>query len=412
MLRPDPGVPLGRVGAGGCSCCRQIIRHRGLSSTGQTLAPDFSNSKVFSRGLYIAPDQRRLIARFWQSASGFWRGPSAWQAWLLVGLLIATVLLQLLTQYWLNFWNRDFFNAIERKDGVALWVQALNFIPLAGASLALAVLSVWARMTMQRRWREWLSSRLYDYWLQNGRYRQLRFMLGEHQMPEYRIAEDARVATDLPIDLTLGLFSSVLTAILFIGVLWSVGGGLAIDSFGLGVSIPGYLVVAVVLYSLLLTAAMMFIAHRLTRVMEDNKSAEAKLRAIGAHLRESGEGTALPDGSSDGRRAIGAALAEVMAQWLAYCWMLMRMTLVSHSNTLLTPVVGLLLCTPKYLVGAMTLGEVVQAAAAFAIVQGAFNWITDSYGRLAEWTSSANRVASLLLALDQIEDPDRPRGLP
>ena len=152
---------------------------------------------------------------------------------------------------------------------------------------------------------------------------------------------------------------------------------------------------------------MMLIAHRLTRVMEANKRAEAELRAIGAHLRESGEGTAVPDGTSEGRRIIGAALAEVIAQWLAYCWQLMRMTLVSHSNTLLTPVVGLLLCTPKYLVGAMTLGEVVQAAAAFAIVQGAFNWITDSYGRLAEWTSSANRVASLLLALDQIDNPDR-----
>ena len=55
----------------------------------------------------------------------------------------------------------------------------------------------------------------------------------------------------------------------------------------------------------------------------------------------------------------------------------------------------------------MTLGEVVQAAAAFAIVQSAFNWITDNYGRLAEWTSSANRVASLLLALDQIDPAER-----
>jgi vitamin B12/bleomycin/antimicrobial peptide transport system ATP-binding/permease protein len=371
------------------------------------VAKAFSISKVMPRGIYIAPDERHLIARFWRSASGFWRGPSAWRAWLLIVLLIATVLLQLLTQYWLNFWNRDFFNAIERKDGMALWVQALHFIPLAGASLALAVASVWARMTMQRRWREWLSNHLYDYWLQNDRYRRLRFMSGEHQTPEYRIAEDARVATDLPIDLTLGLFSSTLTAIIFIGVLWSVGGHLVIDGFGLVLAIPGYLVIAVILYSLLLTAAMMLIAHRLTRVMEANKRAEAELRAIGSQIRESGEHTAVADGTSEGRRSIRSALAEVIAQWLAYCWQLMRMTLVSHSNTLLTPVVGLLLCTPKYLVGAMTLGEVVQAAAAFAIVQGAFNWITDSYGRLAEWTSSANRVASLLLALDQVDNPDR-----
>ena len=356
--------------------------------------------------IYRAPDERRLIARFWQSAAGFWRGPSAWRAWLLIVLLIATVLLQLLIQYRLNFWNRDFFNAIERKDGIELWAQALHFVPLAGASLTLAILSVWARMTMQRRWREWLSNHLYDYWLQNDRYRRLRFMLGEHQTPEYRIAEDARVATDLPIDLTLGLFSSIFTAIIFIGVLWSVGGRLVIDGFGL--AIPGYLEIAVILYSSLVTAAMMVIAHRLTRVMEDNKRAEAELRAVGAHLREGGEGTQEPVGTYDGRRrTIGAALAEVIKQWLAYCWQLMRMTLVSHTNTLLTPVVGLLLCTPKYLVGAMTLGEVVQAAAAFAIVQGAFSWITDSYGRLAEWTSSANRVASLLLALDQIDSPER-----
>ncbi len=357
---------------------------------------------------YLLPDEKRLISRFWQSASGFWRGPPAWRAWFLIALLIATTLLQLLTQYGLNFWNRDFFNAIERRDGPELWTQALHFAPLAAASLSLAIVSVWARMTMQRKWREWLSNHLYDYWLGKGHSRRLRFMLGEHQTPEYRIAEDARVATDLPIDLTLGLFSSLLTAVIFIGVLWSVGGNLVINGFGLVLGIPGYLVIAVFVYSMLVTAAMMLIARRLTRVMEDNKRAEAELRAIGAHLRESGEGTAMPDRQNGGRRAIGAALDEVIAQWLAYCWQLMRMTLVSHTNTLLTPFVGLLLCMPKYLAATMTLGEVVQAAAAFALVQGAFNWITDSYGRLAEWTSSANRVASLLLALDQIDRPGLP----
>jgi len=357
---------------------------------------------------YLAPDEKRLLSRFWQSASGFWRGPSAWRAWALVALLITTVLLQLLVQYRLNYWNRDFFNAIERKDGMRLWELALFFMPLGASSLTLAILSVWGRMTMQRTWRAWLSNHLYDYWLEKDHYRRLQFMSGEHQNPEYRIAEDARVATDLPIDLALGLLSSSLTAMIFIGVLWSVGGGLVINIFGVDLAIPGYLVIAVVVYSVLLTAAMVLIAHRLTRVIQDNKRAEAELRAVGAHLRESGEGTAVADGKRDGRRMIRTALAEVVAQWVAYCWQLMRMTLVSHSNTLLTPVIGLLLCTPKFITGSMTLGEVVQAAAAFAIVQAAFNWIADSYGRLAEWTSSANRVASLLLALDEIEGAGQP----
>jgi len=364
-------------------------------------------SNPMSLEMYLAPDEKRLISRFWQSATRFWRGPPAWRAWALVALLIAIVLLQLSVQYRLNFWNRDFFNAIERKDGAELWAQALRFVPLAVANVTLAITSVWGRMTMQRKWRAWLSNHLYDYWLENGHYRRLRFMLGDHQTPEYRIAEDARIATDVPIDLAVGLLSSLLTAITFIAVLWSVGGSLAVNAFGLIVAIPGYLVFAVVLYSMLVTAAMMLIASRLTRVMQENKRAEAELRATGAHIREGGEGTALPDGKKDTRRTIGAALDQVIAQWLALCWQLMRLTLVTQSNLLLAPIVGLLLCMPKYLAGTLTLGQVVQAAAAFAIVQGAFNWITDNYGRLAEWTSSANRVASLLLALDQIDRPEQ-----
>ena len=64
----------------------------------------------------FAAPENQLLARFWRTASGFWFGRSAWIAWFLVAVLIATVILQLLTQYALNFWNRDFFDAIGRRD--------------------------------------------------------------------------------------------------------------------------------------------------------------------------------------------------------------------------------------------------------------------------------------------------------
>jgi putative ATP-binding cassette transporter len=353
----------------------------------------------------LAPDERQLLARFWRSASGYWRGRSAWFAWLMVVLLVATAVLQLITQYRLNFWNRDFFNAIGRKDATGLWTQGLLFLPLASASLFLTVLSVWNRMTLQRSWRDWLSRHLYDYWLGDNRYVRLRFVAGDAQAPEFRIAEDARVATDLPIDLVNGLLSSVLNAVTFISVLWTVGDGLEIGVGGYALRVPGYLVIAVIVYSALLSAATLLIARHLTRVMEENKRTEAELRSIGTHLREHGEGIGLGEGPTDGRHAVGAALKAVIAVWRIYCWQLMRLTVVTYSSLLVTPVVGLLLCTPKYLVSEMSLGEVVQAAAAFVVVQGAFNWFTDNYARLAEWAASANRVASLLLVLDQIEGP-------
>ncbi len=355
---------------------------------------------------YLAPGERQLLVRFWQSASGFWTGSSAWKARLLAVSLIAFVVLQLLTQYALNFWNRDFFDAVGRKDQAELLHQALKFVPLAGASIALTVFSVWARMTVQRDWREWLSNRLYDYWLSDDRHTRLRFIAGDHEAPEYRIAEDARIATDLPIDLVIGLFQSLLTIVTFIGVLWSVGDSLTIDVRGFAVSIPGYLVIAVIVYSALLVIGIWLTAGHLTRVIEENKRVEADLRAIGTHVRETGEGKAVPRPGVSGRHAVGAALKAVIAIWRIYCWQLMRMTLVTYTSLLVTPVIGLLLCLPKYLADELTLGEVVQASAAFVVVQTAFNWFTDNYAKLADWAASANRVASLLLALDE----DRPSG--
>jgi vitamin B12/bleomycin/antimicrobial peptide transport system ATP-binding/permease protein len=356
----------------------------------------------------FAPAEKQLLARFWRSASGFWFGRSAWLAWTLVAVLIATVILQLLTQYALNFWNRDFFNALGRRNYAELWAQASRFVPLAAASLALQVVSVWGRMTMQRTWRAWLSNHLYDFWLRDDRYVRLRFTAADHQAPEYRIAEDARIATDLPVDLVLGLFQSLLNAVTFIGILWSVGGSLDLQFGGLTATIPCYLVIAVIVYSLLLSGAILLIARHLTRVIEENKRTEAELRSIGTHLRETGEGRALADDNKDPRHVIGAALKGVIAIWRIYCWQLMRMTLITYTSLLVTPVVGLLLCIPKYLAETMTLGEVVQVSAAFVVVQGAFGWFNDNYARLAEWAASANRVASLLLALDEIDPHGRP----
>jgi hypothetical protein len=45
----------------------------------------------------------------------------------------------------------------------------------------------------------------------------------------------------------------------------------------------------------------------------------------------------------------GSYIAAVIAAWLDHCWQLVRLTVVTQGNTLLAPVVGLLLCMPKLL---------------------------------------------------------------
>src|SRR5262249_35760640 len=120
-----------------------------------------------------AEDLHEEWSRFWASASGFWRGVAAYRMWLLVALLVGIAVTQLYVQFRFNYWNRGFFDALERRDSGLLQMLALLLIPLCAASVALAVASVWGRMTIQRCWRAWLTSHVIDYWTEQGRYARL-----------------------------------------------------------------------------------------------------------------------------------------------------------------------------------------------------------------------------------------------
>jgi putative ATP-binding cassette transporter len=368
------------------------------------------------RGIHESTTTRErhatLLRRFWSSASGYWLAPKAGFARALTVALLSIALLQVLVQYSLNVWNRGFFDAIGRKDGAALIDQTLLFVPLAAASVALAVAAVWGRMTIQRRWRAWLSEHVLQRWMMEDRWKRLQFVKGEHENPEFRIAEDVRIATDAPVDLALGFLTSLITALTFIHVLWTVGGSISFELEGGLLVVPGYLVVGALAYSVAVNGGVTLIGRRLTAVMEGKNSTEARLRAVAGRLRESAESPAAATGDcAVQRRGITEALHQVISAWRALCHQLMRVTIVSSSNSLLAPVVGLALAAPQYLGGAMSLGELAQASAAFVLVSGAFNWISDNYPRLADWTSSAHRVAHLLLSLDQLDRDGQPVAL-
>lgn len=349
--------------------------------------------------------QPRLLARFWTSASGFWLGPSAWRVWLLCLLAIAIVIAQLITQYRLNYWNRDFFNALEQRDRAALGHTVLLFFPLVAAATALAIGSVWTRMTIQRNWRFFLTRHLIASWLGHGHYRSLGHLDGADtpRNAEYRITEDARVAADAPVDLTLALLSSILTVIIFFEVLANLGGAITFPIGGIQVTIPSYLAVSVVFYSGIVMIAMLLIGRRLTSVVQDQMQAEAAFRATANLVRESGEGILLRNIESEDRHELWLGLRNVVEQWRRLCWQLMRITFVTNTNLLLAPAIGLLLCVPKYLSNDMSLGEVTQAAAAFTTVQSALNWVVDNFQRMSDWRSSASRIAMLLLAIDYLK---------
>jgi putative ATP-binding cassette transporter len=120
-------------------------------------------------------------------------------------------------------------------------------------------------------------------------------------------------------------------------------------------------------------------------------------------VRENAEHIVLVNGDGDERQGLGRALADVVHRWLAVISRESKMTWVGNANNVLMPIVPLLLAAPKYLQGQLTLGELMQIAAAFVQVHLALNWMANNAIRIAEWLASARRVVELSASFDDID---------
>jgi putative ATP-binding cassette transporter len=347
--------------------------------------------------------RRHLLRSFWQSARGFW-GPRGMRlAWLLSAVLLLIILLNLGASYGMNVWHRVIFDALQVKDADSVLQLSMLYVPLLAGSVLLSVLLICARMTMQRRWRAWLNNLLLDRWLRNGRYYQLDLTGGAHKNPEGRIADDVRIATEAPVDLAIGATTAVLSAVTFIVVLWTIGGTFTIHVRDTALTIPGFLVIAAAIYAAAASGIMFAIGRRLIIVSENKSQAEAEYRYLLTRVRENGEGIALLKGEDEERSGAEKSFAAVLRAWRDVCIQSMRTTIVSQTSGYIAPILPIILCAPKFLDNSMSLGEVMQAASAFATVQSALNWLVDNYPRLAEWAASARRVAALDVSLAALE---------
>src|SRR5262245_42050352 len=176
--------------------------------------------------------RRYLLRRFLRSAKGFWFSDRRSTAWSLSAGLLAIILLVLGAAYAMNAWHRAMFDGLQNRDTAAVARLSLIYFAILAVSVFLSIVQVWVRMALQRRWRAWVSTHVTDRWLGNGRYYQLNLVPGDHANPEYRIADDVRIATEAPVDFVSGVTQALLSAATFIVVLWTIGGALDVSIGG------------------------------------------------------------------------------------------------------------------------------------------------------------------------------------
>lgn len=346
---------------------------------------------------------RGFIGRFWRLARGYFNGEKKRRARLLAAGVLVLTIVQIGIQIRFNLWNRDFFNALETRDRDAFFGQMGLFLVLTVASMATAVFQLYVRQLLQLDWRRWLVLHLQHRWLRDGLHYQLNFLPDSADNPDQRMSENARWATAMAVDMAVGLVSSVLMLVSFVGILWTLSGPLHV---ALGVNefdIPGYMVFAALLYAGIGSILTWFIGRPMVDANVRRNEAESDHRFALVRLRESSEGVAMIRGEADEERGLKRAfdhVADVMRDLMRSERRLMWLT--SAYGMLLT-VFPVLVASPRYFAGAITLGVLMQIASAFGQVTSSLNWFVDNFPRIADWRSHVERVVELEDTLDTAE---------
>ena len=381
-----------------------------LSTSGAATGPASEKpAPETSASTGAAPAPAISMRVFFRVARGYWRGPSARQAWLITAGIVTFTIGNMIAGLSVNQWNRFFFDALEAKNVRSVEIGVMIILGLAFFAAASSVALVQFRLRLQVRWRQWLTRHLMGVWLADRRYYQLNIVDPENN-PEGRMADDVRLSIEPLVDFSIGLVNALLVSVTFLSILWIVGGGITFPLNGAALTIPGYMVWVAVCYSALATFATLVVGRPLIRYVERKNSGEADFRYELTRVRESAENIALIGGDEEERAHLDERLSTLVLRWLSVVRQQARLTWILNSNAVLVPVVALIFGAPKYLAGELSLGQLMQAAAAFVQVQVALNWFVDNAIRLAEWSASSQRVSALLLSLDGLDDKIRNRA--
>jgi putative ATP-binding cassette transporter len=202
------------------------------------------------------------------------------------------------------------------------------------------------------------------------------------------------------------------TLISFVYILWTISGPLTLPLAGHSLTIPGYMVWAALLYAVLGSVLTHYVGRRLIPLNFQKERLEADFRFSLIRVRENAEGVAFYRGEGSELQSMRARVERIRANW----WEIIRFTKRLNTFTIgysqVAVVFPFVVALPRYMSGAISLGQLTQIASAFGQVQSSLSWFVDSYSQLAVWKASVDRLLTFNHALEEAKlAAARPDGI-
>jgi putative ATP-binding cassette transporter len=338
---------------------------------------------------------------------------SSEERWSARGILLAIIVMNLTLvglSVVLNFWRREFYNALQDKDWKAFlellfyyrWTPSglmPGFCEVAGVYIIFAVYSIWLNQFLQIRWRRWLTRQFLNEWLADRAYYNIsltadRAAVGTDN-PDQRVSEDLRDFTQMTLTLSLDLLSNIVSLFSFVSILWGLSGALQV----FGIPIPGYMVWVALAYALVGTTLTHFVGRPLSILNFKRQRVEADFRYALVRVRENMESIALYRGEAEEAVTLKQRFAEVITNWRQIMNRTKLLNSLVNGYTQIAIIFPIVVAAPRYFAGEMQLGGLMQTVGAFGSVQSSMSWFVDSYAQIAQWRAIVERLATFHRAI-------------
>jgi putative ATP-binding cassette transporter len=352
-------------------------------------------------------ETRSLLGKVWRLAAPYWWAEEIGfdrtvlgvhlriqERWIARGLLATIIAMAVGIVYiskLFNDWYGRFYDALQQKDAASFWVELQLWGWLVLVYLVVAVYRLWLRQMLSIRWRRWLTGVYVNDWLRQQTYYHMELTHYGADNPEQRIEQDIYLFTSNTLFIALGLLSEIMTLATFSVILWNLSGSLTLPFFG-GLTIPGYMLWAAMLYAALGSWATYKIGRPLIRVNYELERSNADFRYRMVRIRENAESIALYRGEQDEGRRLEGAFSRIYAVWWDYMVYNKRLTWLNVFYNQAAGIFPIVVAAPRYFSGEIMLGAVMQTASAFGQVQSALSWFVDSFTNLADWKASVDRL--------------------
>jgi len=348
--------------------------------------------------------QENFFIKFMRLAGPFWRSKNSFIIWAETVLLIGLTVMQIELAVYITQWNAALFDAIEQRSMAGVKTQAVVLMLIFIGSITITTVHLIVKRRLLIGWRTWLTEKVIAKWIERGRHYQITLLSqNDHDNPDGRIAEDIRIATEDAIALSHSLFYCLLMLASFAQILWGISGRVVFEFGSVSIPVLGYLVWIAISYSICASIFGWWMGKPMTSATHSRQTQEANFRHDLIDIQNHSQAIAFIRGEInekerllDSFRAIIASYAEQTTSWI-------RIQIFTSGYSVASMALPILVASPRYIAGAISLGMLIQSVQAFQHMVSALSWPVDNMAQIATWRTSVERVLGFMNALDHLE---------